>query len=118
MADPGERFEATDVITDPNLPRRRLIFAGVSQDRAFVHYEEGGIAQSYIVELFRLEPSGTAVGIWHGYFGPAKSLDEIRQLRRWETTSAQVTGNGVYQELPRIFSVLRVDSTSPRSTYG
>jgi hypothetical protein len=27
-------------------------------------------------------------------------------------------GFTVYQELPRIFSVLRVDSTSPRSTYG
>jgi hypothetical protein len=80
MADPGERFEATDVITDPNLPGRRLIFAGVSQDRAFVHYEEGGIAHSYIAELFRLEPSETAVGIWHGYCGPAKSLDEMRQL--------------------------------------
>jgi hypothetical protein len=80
MADPGERFEATDEITDPNLPRRRLIFAGVAADRAFVHYEEGGIAHSYIVELFRLEPSGTAVGLWHGYCGPAKSLEEIRQL--------------------------------------
>jgi hypothetical protein len=80
IADPGERFEATDVITDPNPPRRRLIFAGVAQDRAFVHYEEGGIAHSYIVELFRLEPSGAAVGIWRGYCGPAKSLDDIRQL--------------------------------------
>ncbi len=80
MADPGESFEAT-LITDPNLPRRRLIFAGVSQDRTFVNYEEGGIAHSYIVELFRLEPSGTAVGIWHGYCGPVKSLDEMRQLK-------------------------------------
>lgn len=37
MADPGKRFESTDVITDPTLPSRRLIFAGVAQDRAFVH---------------------------------------------------------------------------------
>jgi hypothetical protein len=80
MADPGERFEATDVTSDSNLPGRRLIFAGVAQDRAFVHYEEGGIAHSYIVELFRLEPSGTAVGIWRGYCGPAKSLEDIRRL--------------------------------------
>jgi hypothetical protein len=80
MADPGERFEATDVTSDSNLPGRRLIFAGVAQDRAFVHYEEGGIAHSYIVELFRLEPSGTAMGIWRGYCGPAKSLEDIRRL--------------------------------------
>jgi hypothetical protein len=62
------------------LPSRRLIFAGVSQDRAFVHYEEGGIAHSYVIELFRLEPSQTAVGVWRGYCGPAKSLADLRQL--------------------------------------
>jgi hypothetical protein len=43
-ADPGEKFEATDVIADPDLPSRRLIFAGVAQDRAFIHYEQGGTA--------------------------------------------------------------------------
>lgn len=80
MANPGERFEATDYITDPTLPRRRLIFAGVSQDRAFVHYEEGGIAHSYVIELFRLEPSQTAIGVWRGYCGPAKGLADLRQL--------------------------------------
>jgi len=80
IADPGERFEATDVITDPNLPSRRLKFAGVAQDRAFIHYEEGGIAHSYIVELFHLEPRETAVGLWSGSCGPAKSLEEIKQL--------------------------------------
>jgi hypothetical protein len=80
MANPGEKFEATDHITDPALPRRRLIFAGVSQDRAFVHYEEGGIAHSYLVELFRLEPPQAAIGVWHGYCGPAKNLAELRRL--------------------------------------
>lgn len=80
IADPGERFEATDVITDPDLPRRRLIFAGVAQDRAFIHYEEGGIAHSYIVELFRLESPDLAVGLWSGYRGPTKNLEEMKRL--------------------------------------
>jgi hypothetical protein len=80
MADPGERFEATDVITDPDLPRRRLIFAGVAQDGAFIHYEEGGIAHSYIVELFRLESPDLAVGLWRGYRGPSKNLEEMKRL--------------------------------------
>lgn len=80
IADPGEKFEATDVITDPNLPRRRLIFGGVAQGRAFIHYEEGGIAHSYIVELFRLESPDKAIGLWSGYCGPATSLEEIEQL--------------------------------------
>jgi hypothetical protein len=80
IADPGEEFEATDVITDPDLPRRRLMFAGVVQDRAFMHYEQGGIAHSYVVELFRLGPQETAVGLWRGYCGPAKSLAELQQV--------------------------------------
>ena len=33
IADPGERFEATDVITDSDLPRRRL----TKEDRDLVH---------------------------------------------------------------------------------
>jgi len=80
IADPGERFEATDVITDPDLPRRRLIFAGVAQDRAFIHYEEGGIAHSYIVELFRLESPDLAVKLWSGYRSPTKNLEEMKRL--------------------------------------
>jgi hypothetical protein len=80
IADPGERFEATDVITDQDLPRRRLIFAGVAQASAFIHYEEGGIAHSYIVELFRLESPDLAVGLWRGYRGPTKNLEEMKRL--------------------------------------
>ena len=80
IADPGEKFEATDYITDPDLPRRRLIFAGVAHDRAFIHYEEGGIAHSYIVELFRLKSPDFAVGLWRGYRGPTKDLEEMKRL--------------------------------------
>ena len=80
IANPGERFEATDVITDPDLPTRRLIFAGVAQDRAFIHYEEGGKPHSYIVELFRLESSELAVGLWRGYRGPTKNFEEMKRL--------------------------------------
>jgi len=80
IADPGEKFQVTDVITDPDLPRRRLIFAGVAQDRVFVHYEKGGIGRSYLIELFRLESPGIAVGLWSGYRGPAKNIEELKDL--------------------------------------
>ena len=80
MADPGERFEATDVIMDSTLPRRRLIFAGVVQNRAFIHYEQGGIAHTYVIELFRLESAETAVRMWRGYCGRAESLADLRRL--------------------------------------
>lgn len=71
IADPGQKFEATDFISDPELPRRRLIFAGVAGDRAFIHYERGGIFHSYLVALFRLKSQDLATGLWSGYRGPA-----------------------------------------------
>jgi hypothetical protein len=92
IADPGERFEATDVITDLNLPRRRLMFAGVAHDRAFMHYEVGGIAHSYKVELFRLESPDTAVALWSGYCGPAKNLEDIKQLMLEEDRNSSQAG--------------------------
>jgi hypothetical protein len=80
MADPGEKFEATDVISDPTLPRRRLIFAGVAGDRAFVHYELGGMGKSFVIEFFRLKSPEIAAGAWHGFCnGPARGLDDLRQ---------------------------------------
>jgi hypothetical protein len=80
MADPGERFETTDVIMDSTLPRRRLIFAGVLQNRAFVHYEQDGIAHSYVTELLLWKPPETAVGLWRGYCGRAETLADLRRL--------------------------------------
>jgi len=80
IADPGEKFQVTDVITEPDLPWRRLIFGGVAQDRAFIHYEEGGIAHSYIVEFFRLESPDIALGLWSGYRGPGKNIGELKEL--------------------------------------
>ena len=80
MADPGERFEATDVILDRTLPRRRLVFGGFAQNHAFIHYEQGGIAQTYVTEFFRLESGDAAVRVWRGYCGHAESLVDLRGL--------------------------------------
>jgi hypothetical protein len=79
LADPGEKFEATDFIRDPELPRSRLIFAGVAGDRVFLHYESGGIAHTYSVELFQLKSPDVAVGLWKGYRGPAKDFEEMKK---------------------------------------
>jgi hypothetical protein len=37
MANPGKRFELSDAVIDSSVPRKRLIFAGVSDDKCFVH---------------------------------------------------------------------------------
>jgi hypothetical protein len=80
IADLGEKFQETDVITSPDLPWRRLIFAGVAQDRAFIHYEKSGIGHAYIIEFFRLESPDIAVGLWSGYRGPARDIEELKEL--------------------------------------
>lgn len=61
IAEPGERFQTTDVITDPTLPIRRLNVAGCSQDHCLVYYERGGIAHTWHAVLFHWTPEGTRV---------------------------------------------------------
>lgn len=53
MAEPGQPFQATDVVTQ-KLPARRLIFAAASNNYCVVHYEQGGIAHFNTVVVFRL----------------------------------------------------------------
>jgi len=47
LAEPGQNWNATDVITDPTLPGKRLIWATIGGEYYVVHYERGGIAHSF-----------------------------------------------------------------------
>ncbi|MCC7124624.1 MAG: hypothetical protein IT178_07235, partial [Acidobacteria bacterium] len=78
IADPGERFQVTDVITEPSLPIRRMSVAGCSQDHCLVYYERGGIAHTWHAVLFHWTPDGTRVEA--GGTAPAgiRSLDDLR----------------------------------------
>jgi len=79
MANPGEKFEATDVIDDSSLPQRRLIFAGVSSDRCFIHYERGGRGHSYIIVFFKVTSAKSMEPLWNGYCdGPSSSFQNLR----------------------------------------
>lgn len=42
LANPGQKYQVADVIVDRNLPFRRLVFAGVKDDKWFIRYERGG----------------------------------------------------------------------------
>src|SRR5689334_14069637 len=55
MADPDKKWEATDVITDAKLPRRRLIWAASDGEYYVVHYERGGIGHSFHVLVTRFK---------------------------------------------------------------
>ena len=59
IAEPGAEFQATDVVVNPKLPRRRLVAAGCSNDHCLVYYERGGIAHAWRVTLFHWTPDAT-----------------------------------------------------------
>jgi len=82
LADPWQKFEATDVIRDASLPRKRLIFAGVSDKQCFIHYEQGGIGHSFHLALFELSSPSIVTPLWLGSCGPAKNLDDLRSQVR------------------------------------
>jgi hypothetical protein len=78
LADPGVRWQATDVIVTRGLPRRRLILAGSCGDRWFVHYERGGLATSVEVVIFRTDAKGGVQFEWGGVGYRAKGVDDLR----------------------------------------
>jgi len=53
MSNPGGRFDAGDVGAF-DTPRRRLVFAGISDRYCLVHYEYGGIAYGNRTALFEI----------------------------------------------------------------
>jgi len=81
MADPGQKFQVTDVVLDRTLPFRRLVFAGTKDDIWFVHYEHGGIAHRYYVIAFKLTQHDDADFIWGcSMAGVAKSVEQLRAM--------------------------------------
>lgn len=65
MANPGERYQATDMIGEQGLPWRRLIFAAVRQNRCLIDYEKGGRGKTlYLVVLDTSNHPATLV--WGG----------------------------------------------------
>lgn len=79
IAEPGGRFQVTDVIVEPNLPVRRLVAAGCSTDHCLVYYERGGIAHTWHLALFHWTPAATRFE-WGGD-APAglATIDDIRK---------------------------------------
>ncbi len=83
LAEPGQNWNATDVITDPNLPAKRLIWAAIGGDYYVVHYERGGIAHTYQILVAKLAKGETKPKIvWQAMGGAFKDyaafLDTLR----------------------------------------
>ena len=78
IAEPGAEFQATDVVSDPKLPIRRLVAAGCSADHCLVYYERGGIAHTWHVALFHWTPAATRFE-WGGTApGGLATIDDVR----------------------------------------
>jgi hypothetical protein len=79
LVDPGAHFNPRDVISDASVPRKRLILAGVSKDKCFVHYEQGGIGLFNVIDVFELGPEKELRPLWHGYCRePSRDLKKLR----------------------------------------
>ncbi len=73
LAHAGQKWNATDVITDPTLPGKRLIWAAVGGEYYVVHYEHGGIAHSFHILIARLTKNDAKPKVvWPGVGGPLK----------------------------------------------
>ena len=81
LANPGQKYQATDFVVDRSLPRRRLVFAGVRSAEWFIHYEEGGIGHSYCVLVFKVDSQNPMQFVWGGVGSSgAKTLDQLRKM--------------------------------------
>ena len=78
LAEPGARYQDIDVVAEPGLPRRRLIFAGNGKGVYFVNYEMGGRGHSYQVAVFEWIPGRVSV-VWRAVL--ERQFDNLTDLR-------------------------------------
>lgn len=84
LAEPGQNWNATDSITDPTLPGKRLIWAAVGYEYYVVHYERGGIAHTFHILVAKLPKDDAKPKVlWRAIGGPFKNyaafLDALRK---------------------------------------
>jgi hypothetical protein len=73
LAESGQKWEVTDVITDDKLPTKRLIWAVTDGDYYVVHYERGGYAHSFHFLVARLKAGESKPSfVWRGVGGQIK----------------------------------------------
>ena len=78
IAEPGAKFQVTDVMVEPNLPIRRLVAAGCSADHCLVYYERGGTAHTWQVALFHWTPAATRFEWGGSAAGGLATIDDVR----------------------------------------
>jgi hypothetical protein len=75
IAEPGQKWQVTDVVTDASLPWKRLIWAFTDGDYYVVHYERGGRGHSFHVLVCRLKAGDSMPSfVWRGVGGQLKDF--------------------------------------------
>ena len=73
LADPGQNWNATDAVTDPTLPWKRLIWAAIGGDYYVLHYERGGIDHSFHILVAKLPKNDAKpTVVWRALAHPFK----------------------------------------------
>jgi hypothetical protein len=91
IAEPGQKWQVTDVILDDALPRKRLIWGAVAGGLYVVHYESGGMAHGYHVLVARCkQDEKKAEVVWHAVG---------KQLKDYGALLDAIKGNTLRDEL-------------------
>ena len=85
LAEPGQKWNATDVITDPSLPGKRLIWAAVGGEYYVIHYERGGVDHSFHILVAKLMKDD-AKAVWRAVGSPFKDYAAFLESLRQEKT--------------------------------
>jgi hypothetical protein len=84
LANPKEKFQATDVIEKRNLKERRLVFWTQCSDEFIIIYEHGGYAYHRHLMVLRNERGQWKVARNIGA-GKVKSIDQIKEQLKDES---------------------------------
>lgn len=95
MVNPGKPF-SSHFGSDKSIPAKRLILAGVSDNKCFVFYERGGYVILHVLALFALTTKDTTQPLWIGYCWPVADLQDLRS----SVSNGQCSDLGPY-EMPR-----------------
>jgi hypothetical protein len=76
MANPGEKYQLTDVIYEEGLPWRRLMFSAVKNKRCAIVYEHGGIGVSTHSVVLDISTNPATVA----WIGSALEMNDIGGL--------------------------------------
>lgn len=91
IAEPGQKWQHTDVVRDDTLAGKRLIWGASGGGLYVVHYESGGRGHAYHVLVARFKQGDRkAEVVWHAVGG---------QLKDFRALLAAIRGNTLDDEL-------------------